>query len=330
MRSAENRRPKLYRGAWYVVWTERVEGKTVTKRETLRTKDRAQAERNFEEYIRQTQASGGTISDILDRWSREKKDLASIEIAKRKFIPIKSFFGNLLPDQITRDLCKEYRKNRKVKNNTVRGEIAVLRSAINWNDPHNKAIFELPPSDPPKDHFITKQEYKAMLSKCDGHLELFIIVALHTGARSNAILDLTWDRVNFEKKYINFAKGAQTNKRRALVPMNQVLLKYLNEAHRGRTCDYIIEYGGKKVLSVRKGFGKTCQRAKVTASPHVMRHTSAMVMAEGSVPLTEIEQFLGHTGGSTTQRVYAKYSPSYLQKAASALEKWHIQACGSR
>lgn len=331
MRSAQDRRIKLYRDTWCVVWSEKRDGKTITKRESLHTEDRAQAERSFQEYLRQLNNSDDTISDILDSWAVDKKDLKSIEIAKIKFKPLKAFFGNLLADHITRELCREYKQKRGVKNNTVRNELAILRAAINWKNPKNNSVFEFPASDPPKDHFLTQKDYRLLLEAAKApHLKLFIIVAFHTGARSNAVLDLTWERVNFEKKLINLSKGAQTNKRRALVPINQTLIKSLETAYNGRTSDYVIEFGGRQVNSVRKGFGVAAKRAKIQASPHILRHTAAMVMAEDRVPLMEIEQFLGHTGGSTTQRVYARYSPTYLQKAASALHKWHIRACGAK
>lgn len=330
MGSDKERRIKLYRGAWCVVWSERIGDKTVTKRHSLRTDDRGTAERNFQEYLRQLKNTGETIAEILDQWAEDRKHLQSITAAKSRFRVLKDFFGNLLPDQITRDLCRAYVKKRAVGNSTSRNELAILRSAVNWKNPHNKAVFELPPPVPPKDHFLSKGEYKKLLNAASGHIKLFIIVAFHTGARSNAVLDLTWDRVDLDRKLINLSKGVQTNKRRALVPINDVLLKHLKDAHFARTCDYVIEYGGKNIVSIRKAFGKTAQKAGVKTSPHVLRHTAAMVMAEGKTPLEEIEQFLGHSGRSTTQRVYAKYSPTYLKTAASTLAKWHLRACGSK
>jgi len=55
-------------------------------------------------------------------------------------------------------------------------------------------------------------------------------------------------------------------------------------------------------------------------SAHVLRHTAAVWMAEAGVPMDEISQYLGHSNVEITRRVYARYSPDYLRKAASALE----------
>jgi integrase len=43
-------------------------------------------------------------------------------------------------------------------------------------------------------------------------------------------------------------------------------------------------------------------------------------MAEDRVPMEEIAQYLGHTDINTTRKVYARYSPDYLRRAAGALE----------
>lgn len=103
MRNSEGRRLKLYRGWWYVVWRE--DGKT--QRSSLRTRDRAQAERNFQIHVNAEASAPETISEILDKWAEDKSHLKSIDIAKAKMRPVKEFFGNLKPEHINKKLCKE-------------------------------------------------------------------------------------------------------------------------------------------------------------------------------------------------------------------------------
>jgi hypothetical protein len=43
-------------------------------------------------------------------------------------------------------------------------------------------------------------------------------------------------------------------------------------------------------------------------------------MAEDGVPMEEIAQFLGHSNVSITRRVYARFSPIYLRKAAKSVD----------
>lgn len=58
---------------------------------------------------------------------------------------------------------------------------------------------------------------------------MFVRIALYTGARSGAILDLTWDRVDFANKLIYFKNPDRIvrNKRRATVPIEGALLRSL-------------------------------------------------------------------------------------------------------
>ena len=83
--------------------------------------------------------------------------------------------------------------------------------------------------------------------------------------------------------------------------MTNRLKTELIEARRAAVSPYVIEYAGDKVLDIKKGF-------------------AAVWMAEQGTPMSEIAQFLGHSDPHITYRVYARYSPQYFKKAASALE----------
>jgi len=73
--------------------------------------------------------------------------------------------------------------------------------------------------------------------------------------------------------------------------------------------------------------GKPMQNALVErkagleeVTPHTLRQTAAVWMAEAGVPMSEIAQYLAHTPTRVTEKVYARYSPDYLRKAAGALK----------
>ena len=52
----------------------------------------------------------------------------------------------------------------------------------------------------------------------------------------------------------------------------------------------------------------------------MLRHSAAVHMAEDGVGMEEIAQMLGHSNVNVTRNVYARFSPDYLRRAASALE----------
>jgi integrase len=43
-------------------------------------------------------------------------------------------------------------------------------------------------------------------------------------------------------------------------------------------------------------------------------------MAEEGVPMSEISQYLGHTDTKTTEKHYARYSPTFLRRAGAVLD----------
>jgi integrase len=170
---------------------------------------------------------------------------------------------------------------------------------------------------------LTREEYRALRDAAsEPHIRLFIILAYSTAGRASAVLELTWDRVDFRRGLAQLATmDDHGNKGRALVPMTDSLRTALEKAKEAALSDYVIEYAGRRVRSVRKGFQTACAKAGLAdVSPHVLRHTAAVHMAEAGVPMSEIGQYLGHTSERVTFRVYARYSPDHLRRAASHLE----------
>ena len=52
-----------------------------------------------------------------------------------------------------------------------------------------------------------------------------------------------------------------------------------------------------------------------------IRHEAAAVhMAEAGIPMEEIAQYLGHEDVGVTRKVYARFSPAHLQRAAAVLD----------
>lgn len=105
------------------------------------------------------------------------------------------------------------------------------------------------------------------------------------------------------------------------MPMLRTTRAALLEARRGALSDYVIEWAGGPVKSVKRGLQAAATRAglgKVT--PHMLRHSCAVHLAEDGVSMEEIAQWLGHSSVAVTRSTYARFSADYLRKAASALE----------
>lgn len=103
--------------------------------------------------------------------------------------------------------------------------------------------------------------------------------------------------------------------------MHPVLALALAVAREAAETEYVIEWAGKPVKSIKNAFRRAVKDAGLgkEVTPHVLRHTAASWMAEAGVPMSEIAAVLGHSDSRVTEKVYARYSPTYLQRAVKAL-----------
>lgn len=186
----------------------------------------------------------------------------------------------------------------------------------------------IPSAPPSRDYWITRPEAARLLweSRKDPrsrlHLPLFVLIALYTGARTGAILDLRWPQVDLVRGRIDFSVPgeARTNKRRAHIPVPRSLLAALKRAHRRASSEHVIAYHGNRVGSVKTGFNSAAERAGIPdCTHHTLRHTAGTWMAQGGVPLWQVAGYLGHSVARTTE-LYAHHHPDHLGDAKRALE----------
>ena len=314
-------RLKLYRGRYYAVWTEA--GKT--RRTALRTTDRSEAEQRLADLnkCQPSESVGEIYRDYLADLPHRQKDP---ERAAHAWKALEGTFGALRPDQVTRHLCRQYVAQRRLKrraDGTIAKELDCLRAALRWHNKNNAAEIEAPPRPDPRDRWLTRQEYSRLRTAAKEvglHTWLFVVLAIATAGRQKAILELTWDRVDFERGQIHLGKK-RGGKARAIVPMNRHSRRALSLAKRLAQSRRVIEWAGNPVSSIKRSFESACKKADLyDVTPHVLRHTAAVWMAERGVDMNVIAQYLGHSDPRITFRVYARYSPGYLKHAAEALE----------
>ncbi|MCB1958300.1 MAG: site-specific integrase [Rhodocyclaceae bacterium] len=249
-----------------------------------------------------------------------------MEYTGRSVLP---WFGAFRPDQISVQDCKAYIADRRqagIKDGTIWTQLGKLRTCLNWAEKTgliDRAPYIERPSKPaPKERYLTRQEIAQLLAvDCAPHVGLAIRLMLSTAARVTAVLELTWDRVDFERGQVNLRTSEGQRKGRAIVPMTASLRAALVDARKAALSNYVVEWAGGPVKSIKKGFKAAAVEAGLPdVSPHVLRHTAAVHMAEAGVSMDEIAQYLGHSDTRITASTYARYSPEHLRKAANALE----------
>lgn len=241
-------------------------------------------------------------------------------------------FGALTPDLIDKKTQREYIKRRKNEDgcsqDTIRTEMGVIRRAINWAVREKKISHDekthiiVPKAGPARDEWLTRDQFRTFLAGAKSpHVKLFIIVAMTSAARKQAILQLPWSNVKFNMRQIDFRNldDEKHRKGRAIVPMNDIAFNALMEAYAGRQTDYVIEYGGGPIKDVRHALERISKDTGIHASAHMFRHSAAVWMAQEGKPIQMIAEYLGHSDVSVTYRHYARYMPEHLQSAADVL-----------
>lgn len=317
------------RGGWAIAAYQ--DGERISRHQ-LPAASGAEAASQFNKLVAEYQKPDRITVAML--WDAYREDRTGRPIAitmgfERK--AVLAHFGDLTADDISDETCRAYIKKRRAigrHDGTIWTELGHLRTALVWGERTKRIIraphIERPQKPPAKNRFLTRDEAERLLDAATmPHVRLFIVLAITTAARASALLELKWDRCDLERGliYLGNPDSAGRQKGRATVPMNDTARAALAEAKAGARTDYVIEWAGARVGKIRKGIENAARRAGLAdVTPHVLRHTAAVWMAESGTPMAEIAQYLGHSDDRLTQRVYARYSPAYLRQASAALE----------
>lgn len=222
---------------------------------------------------------------------------------------------------------REHRLQQGVRNPTVRREYAFLSAALNHELREERIALvpkiEMPPQGDPRKRFLTEEEVvRVMRQPMKYRIRMFFRLAFATAARAAAIEQLTWDRVDFVNDLIDYnVPGARrTKKRRAVVPISDELLPYLQAAYQRHltTCPddpYVIGRGYCSYLE--------CKRVMVSAgideegvARHVARKTFASHALISGVQLEKVAAVLADRA-TTVEKHYSFLLPEHLRDAVN-------------
>ena len=319
-----------YREKYAVEWWDGSE----RYRRSLGTDDPLKAQIAFDQYKRvhhELTRKPVTVADVWDGYRKSLGDRPAATTMGFEWKSVGPHFGEKVASIITEEDCASYVAKRRAQgrsDGTIWTELGRLRMAVLWAE--KKGLIEKAPaidrpSPPgPRQLFMTQEEVSAFYKAATmPHVNLWAKLAIATAGRASAILQLKWDRIDFGRGLIHLhdPERSVTRKGRATVPMTPTIRRALDQAKREATCDYVVEWGGDQVRSVKKSVAAAAKRAGLPwVTPHVFRKTAARLMAEKGVSMDEIAQYLGHDDARTTSKIYARFSPSYLSGAASALD----------
>ena len=332
-------------GTFYIFWTDEQTGRS--RQCSTGTRDHGAATAFFANWLATRErplnwngprrASEARIADVLVAYAQDHvaERVASKETALFAIETLAKWWGERTCDFIRPETCRAYVRDRckTVKDSTAARELTVLRAALGHAHKNGRLIdrpfVELPARPPGRDRWLTRQEVARLLQKsrhdlqARGHLPLFILLAVATGARPGALFDLRWTQIDFDRDRIDFNPPGrkQTAKKRPIISIPRRLRWFLLRAHARATSPYVLSYRGRKLKGVRRAFRMARTRADLGLDviPYTLRHTAGTWLAQAGVDLRIVGGWLGHSSQRTTE-LYAHHHPSYLTAARKVMD----------
>ncbi|MGI9449356.1 MAG: tyrosine-type recombinase/integrase [Geminicoccaceae bacterium] len=243
---------------------------------------------------------------------------------------VRLHFGAVHPSIVSSVLVRSFiskRTSEGVARSTIDRQLRAFRACLSWGIKNGWKFdipyIETPGGSPPRQRWLTHDEADRLIACCEEpHVRLFVLVALHSGARTCAILDLTWDRVDLDRNLLLYPPHRPgSRKRTTVVPINQTLVSALEEARECALTDWVIEYRGRPIQSVKTGFRAAVRRAGLDhCTPHDLRRTCATWLVQAGLPLSKVARYLGDSE-EMIEKVYGQHSPDFLRDAARSLER---------
>jgi len=262
---------------------------------------------------------------------------------------LKKHLGDFSLTQITPSKVATYRDTRLnlLSPHSVRIELALLSHLFNvarkeWHignieNPVNSIDKPVLPEG--RCPMLSQEQLQRLLLECEQarseYLLPFVILALHSGARSMELRGLQWEQINIKEGYVSLiGEEIKTHRRRTLpltAEAKQVFINLkekavLNNIHGDPTgLVFPSRNDPEKPRDLHKAFDNAVHKAGLGNLPgsgklriHDLRHCCGSALIMRGVDLETVRKLLGHRDISTTQR-YLHVVDDHMSQAVSKI-----------
>lgn len=266
---------------------------------------------------------------LYEDYSKLNKKSWRTDVSRTKFIL--DFFGaNTMVDSIrpadVEEFKKHLREDLERSNATVNRYLEQLSTILNIAV-SNKFIKENPIKQVKKmrcEHhtirYLTREEETELYKQLPEYLKLIVTVALHTGLRRGNILELRWEQINFDYKFIEVLKNKGNKK--IQIPLSETLYNEFIKIRKDEGFVFVNPETGLPYQDIKKAFNSAKERAGIKDFRfHDLRHTVATRLVEKGIDLAVVQELLAHSNIQTTMR-YAHPVPKRKLDAINALDSY--------
>ena len=270
------------------------------------------------------------VNTFIEDYSKVNKKSWSRDITSCR--ALSTYFGGKKLTEITPWQVDKYksnrlkcisRLNRPISKATINRELACLKTMLSfavgkgWLKSNPLSGYKLYKERPNKIRVVTEAEFKMVYETASEFLKTILITAYSTGMRRGEILNLKWENVDLEEKYILVEDSKNDESR--YIPINKQLNKALKSV-KLKTSEYVFSQKGEPVGSFKTAFNAAIKRSGVSRFTfHDLRHTFASNLVMKGVDLATVQELLGHKSIIMTKR-YSHPTPEHKRKAVENLE----------
>jgi len=278
-----------------------------------------------------------TVGEVLARYADDYgPKLRARDTLVHSISGLAPFWADLTCDAVKESTCSRYQGHRNMAEGTVRRELGVLQAALNYA--HREGVLvhpikvKLPPAGAIRDRWLTRDELARLLRAAAPHVRRFIILSYYTGRRATAILELTWTRVDLDRRKIRFRQDgdSETNKRRGQVSMPRPLYAHVSRWRRmldrlpersAARQTHLVMWQGKELRSIKRGIARAAERAGLEGvTPHVLKHTAITHAIMAGVWIEDAAEYFA-TSPATIRTHYWHHSPHQQAATRDAIER---------
>lgn len=197
---------------------------------------------------------------------------------------------------------------------------AVLHACKGWR--YLESVPAIPMYRPAgkEPRYLTPEEFSALLLELPAHLQLAAQFAVLSLLRMRAMLKLTWDRIDLDKRRAWIPRAHQKAARTFGLSLSKEAVKVLRELRKlNPDGAHVFQWMGKPIDDCNtNAFQEALRRARIKgANWHTLRHTGASWAVQNGVTLPEL-MALGDWKDYRSVLKYAHLAPA---NSATAAEK---------
>ena len=183
---------------------------------------------------------------------------------------------------------------------------------------------------------LSDAERERLLTECrnsrNPHLYAVVVLALSTGMRRGEILDLTWDRVDFDRRVIVLMEEHTKSGEIRVIPLVGRAFDIMKDHHQGSAKDSELAFPAPptgndpdRPASIRTAWNRAIERAEIKDFRfHDLRHSAASYLLMSGATLGELAEILGHK----TLQMVKRYSHLSEQHTSELVERMNAKVFG--